>query len=131
MHRLLEHAAAEAANLLNLNRLGANLGVDSKTADRWVSLPERLFLLRRLPARHRGGWKRLVKAPELQILKSRLLAALQRTDTRALERERQRPAPLLECFVFGEVLKQADLDGHSTTLFHYRDKDRVGVDFVL
>ena len=33
--------------------------------------------------------------------------------------------------MFGEILKQADLDEHSTTIFHYRDKDQVEVDLVL
>ena len=131
MHRLMEHAAAESANLLNLTRFGATLGVDSKTADRWVSLLEHLFLLRRVPAWHRSGLKRLVRAPKFQFLDSGLLAALQRTDARSLERERMRLGPLLESFVIGEILKQADLDRHSTTLCHYRDKDQVEVDFVL
>jgi len=38
--------------------------------------------------------------------------------------------PLLETFVFSEVLKQASWFGESCALYHYRDKDQNEVDLV-
>jgi uncharacterized protein len=39
--------------------------------------------------------------------------------------------PLLETFVFSEVLKQASWFGESCALYHYRDKDQDEVDLVV
>jgi predicted AAA+ superfamily ATPase len=39
--------------------------------------------------------------------------------------------PMLETFVFSEVLKQASWLGESCALYHYRDKDQDEVDLVI
>ncbi len=129
--RLLDHAAASAGRLLNLSALGSRLGVDGKTVDRWLALFEHMFLVRRVGAWHRNDVKRLVRTPKLQFLDSGLLAVLQRIDAAAIGRDRQRLGPLLECFVYSELVKAAALSEEPTTIGHYRDKDRVEVDLVL
>ena len=131
MRRLIDHAAAAACQPLNLSGLGARLGVDGKTVDRWLVLLERMFLLRRIRAWHRGGLKRLVKAPKLQFLDSGLLAALRRVGAEDVAKDRRRLGPLLECFVHAELAKAAALSDETTTVHHYRDKDRFEVDLVL
>ena len=131
MRRLIDHAAAAACQPLNLSGLGARLGVDGKTVDRWLVLLERMFLVRRIRAWHRGGLKRLVKAPKLQFLDSGLLAALRRVGAEDIAKDRRRLGPLLECFVHAELAKAAALSDETTTVHHYRDKDRFEVDLVL
>ena len=88
-------------------------------------------MVRRIPAWHRNELKRLVKAPKLQFLDSDLLAALKRVGPKKFAKDRQRPGPLLQSFVFGELAKAVSLAGETTTVRHYRDKDQVEVDLVL
>ena len=129
--RLIDHAAVSAGQLLNMSRLASSLGVDGKTVDRWLVLLEHMFLVRRVRAWHRGGLKRLVRAPKLQFLDSGLLAALRRTGAADIARDRQKLGPLLECFVHGELARAIALSGDTTAVSHYRDKDGVEVDLVL
>lgn len=131
MVRLIDHMAVVASELVNMSKLGSRLGVDGKTVDRWMSLLEHMFLIRRIPAWHRSGLKRLVKAPKLMFLDSGLLAALRRTGVADVAHDRQRLGPLLECFVHAELVKAACLCEEPTGISHYRDKDRVEVDLVL
>ena len=131
LSQLIEHAAALSGQLLNLSRLASPLGVDSKTVDRWLTLFEQLFLVRRLRAWHRSDSKRLIRAPKLQFVDSGLLAALKRTDQAEIVRDRGRLGTLLECFVHSELAKAAGLSDETTYVSHYRDKDRVEVDLVL
>ena len=131
MVRLIDHAAASAGQLLNMSGLGARLGVDGKTVDRWLVLLEHMFLLRRVRAWHSSRLKRLVRTPKLQFLDSGLLAALQRTDAPHIARDRQKLGPLLESFVYGEIAKAIALSDDATSVSHYRDKDGVEVDMVL
>ncbi len=131
MVRLIDHAAVSAGQLLNLSGLGAGLGVDGRTVDRWLVLLENLFLIRRVDAWHNNRRKRLVRRPKLQFLDSGLLAALLRTDAAAIARDRQGLGPLLESFVHGEIAKAVALADDPPTVRHYRDKDGVEVDLVL
>ena len=131
MVRLIDHMAVVASELVNMSKLGSRLGVDGKTVGRWLSLLEHMFLIRRIPAWHRSGLKRLVKAPKLIFLDSGLLAALRRTGVADIARDRQRLGPVLECFVHAELAKATSLCEEPTAISHYRDKDRVEVDLVL
>ena len=131
MSRLIDHAAVASGQLLNMSALGSRLGIDGKTVDRWLTLLEHMFLVRRIRAWHRNRLKRLVKTPKLHFLDSGLLAALRGTGTAEIARDRGKLGPLLECFVHAEIAKAAALSDETTTVSHYRDKDRVEVDLVL
>ena len=131
MARLLDHVAAASGQLLNMSGTGARLGVDGKTVDRWLGLFEHMFLVRRVHAWHRNDLKRLVKRPKLQFLDSGLLAALRRVDSAAIDRDRRQLGPLLESFVYSEVVKAAALSDEPVFISHYRDKDQLQVDMVL
>ena len=129
--RLIERAAVSSGQLLNISGIAAQLGVDAKTVDRWLTLFEQMFLVNRVRAWHDNQLKRLVKAPKLYFTDSGLLSALLRLDQTEALRDRQRLGPLLESFVHGELAKAVSISGDPTTISHYRDKDGVEVDLVL
>ncbi len=131
MVRLIDHMALSAGQLLNMSALGSRLGLDGKTVDRWLSLLEHMFLIRRIHAWHHNRLKRLVKTPKLHFLDSGLLAAILGTHITDLSRDRAKLGPLLESFVYGEVAKAVALSDEVTTINHYRDKDGMEVDLVL
>ena len=131
LSRLLDHAAIAAGQTLNLSALAGALGVDGKTVERWLTLLEQMFLIRRVPAWHNNHLKRLVKAPKLHFIDSGLLAVLQRVSEADIQRERSKLGPLLEGFVFSELAKLIGQGDDPVSLSHFRDRDRVEVDFVL
>ena len=131
MTRLIDHAAVSAGQLLNMSGLGARLGVDGKTVDRWLVLLGHMFLIRRVRAWHNSQLKRLVRTPKLQFLDSGLLAALLRVDATTIARDRRKLGPLLQTFVYGEIVKAIALSDEMTGVSHYRDKDGVEVNLVL
>ncbi len=131
MRRLIDHAAISTGQLLNMSALASRLGVDSKTVDRWLTLLERIFLVRRVRAWHGNELRRLVKTPKLQFLDSGLLAALRGVAVTDIAKDRQKLGPLLECFVYAEMAKATALSDRWTTISHYRDKDQIEVDVVL
>lgn len=131
MKRLIEHAAVAAGQLLNMAGLGGKAGVDAKTIDRWLVLLEDIYFVRRIRPWHSNTLKRLVKTPKLQFLDSGLLAALIGVDGKRAAVERSVLGPLIECFVYAEIEKMATLADSPIEITHYRDKDKVEVDFVL
>ncbi len=59
----MELAAVSSGQLLNTSRLAARLGVNAKTVDRWITLFEQMFLVRRVRAWRNNELKRLVRRP--------------------------------------------------------------------
>lgn len=70
---MLAHAQG---GLLNVAGLARSLGVDVKTASRYLDLLVDLFLVRRLPPWHANVGKRLVKSPKVYLRDSGLLHTL-------------------------------------------------------
>ena len=131
MGRLIAHAAVASGQLLNMSAFGSRLGIDGKTVDRWLSLLEHMFLVRRIRAWRRNRLKRLVKTPKLHFLDSGMLAALRGTDAADIAKDREKLGPLLECLVHAEIAKATALSDETTIVGHYRDKDQAEVDLVL
>lgn len=124
---LLRAAAQQSAQLTNFNQLAGELGIDAKTARKYIGILEQVFLLKRVEPWFRNHLSRLIKTPKLHLLDTGLLATLRGLTPERLARDRSAWGALLETFVHAELLKMLPLQG----LLHYRDKDQVEVDIVL
>lgn len=129
--RLLELLALRTAELLNVSALGNDLNVDRQTADRHLSILEKLFLVRILPAWHRNSAKRLIKSPKVHVCDSGLAATLADLHPEDWNAKRDRFGHLLESFVLQQLVAQAGWTDPDLRFWHYRDKDKVEVDCVI
>lgn len=131
LSRLIGLSAAMAGQTVNLSALATPLGVDGKTVDRWLTLLEQMFVIRRVPAWHRNTRKRLMKSPKLHFLDSGLLAALRRIGAGGIKADRSKLGSLVEGFVYSELIKLMAQNGDGVSVSHYRDRDQAEVDFIL
>ena len=131
LSRLLELLAVRSAHLLNVNHLAGELGLHRETVERYLSVLERLFLVRRLRAWHRNTAKRLVKSPKVHLLDTGLAATLADLTAADWLGARHRMGYLLESFVVQQLIAQAAWTDPDLRFWHYRDKDRVEVDLVV
>jgi len=131
MPRLLRVLAEHSGRLINHTGAGAAIGLNHVTTQRYAALFEQLFLVRTLPPWHSNALKRLTRRPKLHFLDSGLLAALRGVTPERVARDRGAFGPILETFVFSELLKLAGWSGERPTFSHYRDKDQYEVDVVI
>ena len=129
--RLLELLAVRSAQLFNASNLANSLGLHRDTVEHYVSVLERLFLVRRLPAWHRNTGKRLIKSPKLHLVDSGLAATLAGLSAEDWLGKRERMGHLLESFVVQQLIAQAAWTDPDLRFWHYRDKDQVEVDVVI
>ena len=129
--KLMQIAAQFAGRLTNLSEIGRSVALDHKTTDSYLQVLEQLFLVRRLQPWLRNELSRLVKTPKLHFVDSGLLAALRGYSMVRLKSDRELFGPVLEGFVFSELLKAISWSDQRVSLYHYRDKDQLEVDFVL
>ncbi len=129
--KLLNVLAEHAGQLVNHSSFGSALGLSSVTAGKYVSILERLFLVRTLPPWSNNRLSRLVKTPKLHFVDTGLLASLREDGRESLRRDRARFGALLESFVVSELLKLASWSERRLTFSHYRTKDQDEVDVVI
>lgn len=123
--------AGRSGQLVNLAQLGADAGIDAKTAKAWMSALEASFLIKIVSPLHRNLDKRLTRTPKLFFLDSGLLCRL--LEIRTVEQLRTHPlrGAIFETFVASELLKAGLHAGQSDTLWFYRDQGGTEVDFVI
>lgn len=131
MPLLLNVLATQCGQLFNASQNGAQLSLNIRTLEKYLTILERLFLVQRLPAWSRHEANRLIKTPKLHFLDAGLQAALTRLSAPLLLTERTRWGTTLETWVYAELRKAIALSPEPWYLSHYRDKDQVEVDFVL
>ena len=131
MPRLLDVLAAHSGQLVNHSSYGAALGLTAPTAQKYVGILERLFLLRLVPPWSSNAISRLTKTPKLHFLDTGLLAALRDVTSAQLQKDRTTYGPLLESFVVSEVLKLTTWSDRRLRISHFRTKDQDEVDLVL
>lgn len=128
---LLDLLAAHAGQFVNHSSYGAALGLTTPTAQKYVGILERLFLLRQVPPWSHNAVSRLTKTPKLHFLDTGLLAALRDATASQLQKDRTGYGPLLENFVVSEVLKLITWSDKRVRVSHFRTKEQDEVDLVL
>ena len=127
--RLLKALSQSAGQLCNYSQLGGQVGIDHKTASKYIAVFEQMYLMQRLTVWSGNHLSRLLKTPKLQFLDSGLLSVL--TDFSGTLAQRKLFGQLLESFVFAELRKQITWAEDEYAIFYYRDKDQNEVDFVI
>ena len=129
--RFLRALSQTAGQMCNYTQLGGQVGLDGKTASKYISVFEHMYLLKRVDVWARNRLNRVVKAPKLQFIDAGLLATLLDLTPDEVEKDRTRFGNVLETFVFGELLKHTTTAESDYRLLYYRDADKVEVDVVI
>ncbi|AGS26667.1 ATP-binding protein [Rhizobium etli] len=131
MPRLLRILAEHSGQLVNYSGIGAAIGMNHITTQKYVGIFESLFLARTVQPWFSNKLKRLTKTPKIHFLDSGLLASLRDLSLYRLRDDRGQFGALLETFVFGEILKLASAAHTRFEFSHFRDKQQNEVDIVI
>lgn len=129
--RFLRALAQTAGQMCNYTQLGGQVGLDSKTAAKYIGVFEQMYLLRRVDVWARNRLNRVVKSAKLQFMDAGLLAALLELTAQEVQQDRTRFGNVLESFVYGELLKATSTAEGDYSLMYYRDADKVEVDVII
>jgi len=128
---LMQMLGEQAGQLVNANASAVALGLSIPTVQKYITVLERLFLLQQVRPWFSNRLSRLIKSPKLHMLDSGLLATLRGATAARIAEDRTHLGPLLESFVFAEVLKSLTWSDVHAHVSHFRTKDQDEVDLVL
>ena len=132
---LLGRLAGQTAQVLNVAAAASDVGLTPVTAESYVSLLERVFLVHRLEAWGATLLSRSVTKPKIHILDSAVAATLLRITPEKLLSLRPTATTefghVVESFAVGELRKQASWNDTVVGVGHWRHLDGYEVDFVV
>lgn len=128
--RFVRICAGRVGQLLNVQSLGADVGVSHSTAREWLSLLEASYVIFLLSPYHGNISKRLVKSPKLYFYDVGLATYLLGIENAGQVATHPLRGQLFENAVVLEALKYRYNAGKSNNLHFYRDRAGNEVDLV-
>jgi uncharacterized protein len=128
---VLTSLAARVRAPLNKTEVSSSVGIPRTSLDRYLTLLEHVFLVRRLPAWHTNLIKQITKSPKLLISDSAVLAHLLHTDRKRLGEDDSLLGSVVECFAGMELAKQISASRARASLLHMRTAKGAEIDFVI
>lgn len=129
--KLLRLCAGRIGQLLNMNSLATEVGVDIKTISSWIGVLETSFIVFRLYPHHQNYNKRLVKMPKLYFYDTGLATALLGIEQVNQLMYHPFRGALFENVVILEFLKKRLNTGRSNNLFFWRNHIGNEVDLLI
>ena len=129
--RFIRLCAGRTGQLLNMNSLALETGVDQKTVAAWLSVLETSFILFRLQPYYKNYNKRVVKMPKLYFYDTGLAAALLGIDNAAMLEMHPFRGSLFENLAVTEFLKQRLNAGLSNNIYFWRDSTGNEIDLLI
>jgi predicted AAA+ superfamily ATPase len=122
--------ASRVGQQVNFSSLGNEIGIDSKTAARWLSVLETSFIVYRLPQFHKNFGKRLVKSPKLYFHDTGLVCYLLGLRKEEEIRTHHAKGSLFENFIITELRKNKLNAGEQPLYYYLRDNTGHEIDLI-
>ena len=132
LDKLLRALAGHIGKLINYKNISSIVGVTDKTAAKYIQILEALYIVKLIPAYSNNQLKRVVKSPKVHFIDSGLASYLLNIDKEgAMTKRGDVYGDLVESFVYSELIKHQSYSDISINIYHYRDLQKIEVDFVL
>lgn len=129
--RFIRYCATYSGGLVNLARLGADVGVAATTAKQWLSVLEASNIIHLLPPYFRNHGRRVIKTPKLYFKDTGLLCFLLGIHSPSQMKDSPFIGAIWETFVLGEMLRAIQAEGSPAEIYFWRDAQGVEVDFAV
>jgi uncharacterized protein len=128
--RFIELVAGRVGQIVNLESLSSDLGVDNRTVNDWLSILETSFLTFRLQPYFKRMSRRIVKRPKVYFYDTGLLCSLLGITTTEELLKSPYWGNIFENFVILEKMKQYHNLGRDVPMYFIRDSKGVEIDLL-
>jgi uncharacterized protein len=129
--RFVKLLAGRVGSLLDFASLGADTGVDSKTAKEWISVLEKMHIVALVAPYSTNLSSRLTKSPKLYFIDTGLACRLQGWTSAEPILTSPQQGSLFENLVFSELYKMNINHQLGWQIHHWRSRDGEEIDFLL
>lgn len=130
-NRFIALCASRIGNLVNVQALATECGINVRTAKDWLFALEQSFIIHLLHPYHRNFGKRLVKTPKLYFVDTGLACSLLGIETPEQFLTSGFKGALFENAVVSELLKESYAQGKLPSLYFWRDSSGREIDLIV
>ncbi len=116
---------------MDLSAIGSGLSIRRPTIESYINALETLYLVERVDPWTRTDYARIGKRSRLFMVDSSLMASLLRWKMDQVKFDPDRSGKLIETYAFNEIMAQVDAGDGRYELFHYRDREKREIDFLI
>ncbi len=125
--------AARTSSELNLSDISKDVGIDNKTADRWISILKSSGIIYLLRPYSSNTVKRIVKRPKIYFMDTGLACYLSYWNNPRTLQVSAMAGAMFETYVVSEIIKTYTNKGLDprTRLSYYRDNNKREIDLII
>lgn len=128
---LINVLGAWSSKFIDLNAIGSGLSLSRPSLLSYVNSLEMLYLIERLPAWSKTYYDRVGKKEKIFMVDTGLMSHLLNWNKEKIIFDGNAIGALIETFVFNQLSVLIDVDEDYYQMFHYRDKDKREIDFII
>lgn len=131
MNELVNILAAWSGKFMDITAIGSGLSIKRPTIESYINALESLYLVERVFPWSKTDYDRIGKQNRLFMADSGLMASLLGWNIDQVRMDSDRSGKLIETFSFNELMAQVDSGDGLYNLFHYRDREKREIDFLI
>ena len=131
MRELVKVLAAWSGKFVDLSAIGSGLSIKRPTIESYITALKTLYLVERVYPWTKTDYARVGKQSKLFMVDSGLMATLLKWKMDQVRFDSDRSGKLVETFAFNEIMAQVDAGDGRYELFHYRDREKREIDFLI
>lgn len=129
--RFMSLCAGRTGQILNMNEISNNLGVDNKTVRQWLGVLESSYIIYLLQPYHNNFNKRIIKAPKLYFYDTGVASYLLNIRSAADLKSHFAKGALYENFIINELMKNCYNKRVQPRFYYFRDSNGNEVDLLI
>lgn len=131
MQDLIKTLAAWSGKFMDISAIGSGLSIRRPTIESYINALEALYLIERIQPWTQTDYERVGKQSKLYMTDSGLMASILKWRIQQVELNADRSGKIIETFIFNELAAQIDASNGRYQLFHYRDREKREIDFLI
>lgn len=131
MKNLLGVMAAWSGKFMDISAIGSGLSIKRATIESYLNALESMFIIERVKPWTKTDYDRVGKQDKIFMTDCGLMSSILNWHMDQVRLDSDKIGKLIETFVFNELLAQIDADEEQLLLFHYRDRERREIDFII
>lgn len=131
MAELVRALAAWSGKFMDISTIASGLSISRPTVESYINALESLYLVERIRPWKRTDYARVGRRPRLFMTDSGLMSSILDWDRQQVRMDADRCGKVFETFMFNEIAAQADANAGKYSLFHYRDRGKREIDFLV
>lgn len=131
MDNLIQVVSAWSTKPIDIAAISSGLSLQRHTVESYFNALEALYLIDRIPAFVKTDYERVGKQSKLIFNDSGLMASILRWRVNDIRLDGSRVGKLIETHVGNELQKQIDTTENRCILYHYRDREKREIDFIV